>query len=170
MHESSINIETDISLFLVHFFKQVFQYPEERWTISLKYVYITVHSKQIRNKMLSTQQLLFVTEAKAVAWKPSYSTHHNLPQCPKARNVFYCLQWNAGVSVFHHTLQTRQAGRASIKDVSHQELQPTSACWRVTAHCHGLLRVFCTTTHSVPAMPWQHQSSRRRLPALLTHF
>lgn len=59
---------------------------------------------------------------------------------------------------------------AATKDVPHQDLQPKGAYWRVTAHCHGLLRVFCTTTHSVPGMPWQHQSSGHRSLALLTLF
>lgn len=96
---------------------------------------------------------------------PSFATL--MPQYPKARHVFYCSQGSAGASVLHHTLQTRPA---ATKDVPHQDLQPKGAYWRVTAHCHGLLRVFCTTTHSVPGVPWQHQSSGHRSLALLTLF
>lgn len=126
--------------------------------------------------MFSIYQLLLVTEAKQL--------HENLftaptiicnlmPQCPKARHVFYCLQWTTGASVLHHPLQTRQVGRASASQLQQRTCPIRTCsqkvpiggshsiamgCWRSTAPQHTVCQA------SMAA------SKLRTQLALLTHF
>lgn len=156
------------------FFKQMFQYPEENWTISLKYVYIIIYSKQIRESVF---HLAATACHRGRKHPPPFTIYHPNAKVSqgKANHLLLAVKcWGLHPALWLLN-QAGEAGAASTsqlqpKDMSHWGLQPKGSCWRVTAQWYGLLEVFCTTSHSMPGMPWQHQSSGHRWLALFTHF